>query len=82
MATCVRSFVDYWIAENVEPEIYNEAHHRSREYAVQCLCAAKERGISSAEIVDEIGNLAAYIAGISDRAIDRRPVFRFGIYGS
>jgi hypothetical protein len=74
MSLCARVFVDYWIDENVEPEIYNEAHHRSREYAARCLRAAKDRGISSAEIMDEIGNLSAYIAGISDRATDRRTV--------
>jgi hypothetical protein len=74
MRACAKVFVDYWIDENVEPEIYNEVRHRSREYAVRCIRAAKDRGISTADILDEFGDLATYIAGLSDRAIDRSSV--------
>ncbi|WP_191057575.1 hypothetical protein [Geminicoccus harenae] len=73
MGTSARVFVDYWIEQNVEAEIYSDTRHRSREYAAQCLQAAKDRGISVTEIWNECGDLATYIAGTSDRAIDQQP---------
>ncbi len=75
MGVSARVFVDYWIDQNVEPEIYDDSRHRSREYAARCLRAARERGISTTDIMDEFGDLAAYIAGISDRATDRRSAY-------
>jgi len=80
MGTSARVFVDYWIEQNVEAEIYSDTRHRSREYAAQCLQAAKARGISAADIWDECGDLVTYIAGTSDRAIDQRPFSRPQFY--
>lgn len=73
MGTSARVFVDYWIDQNVEPEIYDQQRHRSHEHAARCLQAARDRGISASEILDEFGNLAAYIAGFSDRAMEKPP---------
>ena len=68
MSTRARAFVQCWIDENIGPKLYREERHRSREYAARCLMAARERGISTAEIQDEFGNLATHIAGMGDRA--------------
>jgi hypothetical protein len=77
MSTRARAFVHCWIDENVGPELHREERHRSREYAARCLMAARERGISTAEILDEFGNLATHIALIGDRAGRGQPGYGF-----
>ncbi len=53
------AFVEEWVSENVDAEIYesNDDESKAAVYAVQCAAEAKEAGIPDAELIDAFPSL-------------------------
>jgi phosphopantothenoylcysteine synthetase/decarboxylase len=66
-------FVETWVEEKIEemdaPPADVEA--RARTLAAECVAAAQEEGITKAEIKDAFDDLAAFIAGEIEEAVER-----------
>jgi hypothetical protein len=64
------SFVERWISENTDSEGFRV--DLARNYAEQCLAAAKVSGIPESEINDEFDDLQAFLASEIEEANDRK----------
>jgi hypothetical protein len=71
MTQRAREFVDYWIAEFLHPDAYeDDTLCESIEHAVECLRSAADLGIGSIDIEEEFGDLVTHIARIHEQIVD------------
>ncbi len=66
------AFVEEWVSENVDAEIYesNDDESKAAVYAVQCAAEAKEAGIPDAELIDAFPSLTAFMSAAIVSATD------------
>jgi hypothetical protein len=66
-------FVATWVSENINAEGYQPEgdYTEARNFAEQCLTAAKAAGIAESEINDEYPDLVSYMAAEIEEANDR-----------
>ncbi len=72
MSQRARKFVNYWIAEFLHPDLYedDETLSESVENAADCCKCAAMYGIGKAEIDEEFDDLVAHIARIHEKILD------------
>ncbi len=72
MSERAKDFVEYWIAEFLHPDMYEdeESFCESRQNALACLKSAAAYGIAKPEIDEEVGDLVAHIARAHVQIVD------------
>jgi hypothetical protein len=74
MSESALEFVETWVEEKIEEmgEPSGDLEAQAGALATQCIAAAQEDGITKSEIDDAFDDLAAFIAGQMQEAIDRK----------
>ena len=71
MTQRAREFVEYWIAEFLHPDAYeDDTLCDSAEHAAECIHFAAALGIGPLDIQEEFGDLVAHIARIHEQIVD------------
>jgi hypothetical protein len=67
-----RRFIDQWIDDHIFAEGYAPEGDdtEARRFAEQCLEAAREEGVTKAEIEEAVGDVVAYLNAAIERVND------------
>jgi hypothetical protein len=70
MSRKVTDFANSWVSENINAEPYEPGQQIIDAHVARMVAAAKEEGISTEELEDDLGDLSDFVSEAMEEATD------------